>query len=252
MDKGLSADELLAAAAKIIDAHAADADGEVYMFPHPERPAEIAQKRGGEADAEAYWESFVRLFDLAKGPLYRITVFETDKSLYLFIDFHHIMFDGSSLNIFMRDLDAALRGETLSDETYTIFDLAGAEREIIANGGEQRARAYYDNLMRGCTGCTVPDGDRAETVEFCGETDIPRPELRAEDVRKFCEANGVTENAFFLAAMGFVLQRFTAAEDVSFTTIREDPGGQSRRRHRQRLRPDGGDGQLYRQEARKW
>ena len=226
MDKGLNADEFLAAAARVIDAHAAvkctiaaDADGEVYMFPHPERPAEIAYKRGGEADAQSYWESFVRPFDLAKGPLYRITVFETDKSLYLFIDFHHIMFDGGSLNIFMRDLDAALKGEMPSDETYSIFDLAEAEQEIIAKGGEQRAKAYYDGLMRGCTGCTVPDGDRGETVELCGETDIPRPELRAEDVEKFCEAAGVTENAFFLAAMGFVLQRFTAAEDVSFTTI---------------------------------
>ena len=226
MGKGLSADTLAEAAAKVIDAHgaikctiAAAEDGEVYMYPHAEYPAEILRKRGGETDAEAFWEDFVKPFDLARGPLYRIAVFETEQNLYLFVDFHHILFDGASLGRFMDDLDAVLGGADVEAEEYTIFDVAAAEQKAIADGGEARAKEYYDTLLRGCTGCTVPDGDRDGKVELCRETDIVREDLRAADVQRFCEAAGVTENAFFLAAMGLVLQRYTAAEDVSFTTI---------------------------------
>ena len=226
MDKGLSPDQLAEALARVIDAHSpvkcsisAGEDGEIYMYPHPEAPAEVLRKRGGEADAQAYWEGFVSPFDLARGPLYRLTVFETDQSVYLFVDFHHIIFDGSSFNSFLQDLDGALRGTEPQKERYTIFDLAQAERKALAAGGEKRAKEYFDALLRGCTGCTVPEGDRDGGAELCGELDISRPELRAEAIEAYCRQNGVTENAFFLAAMGFVLQRYTAAEDVSFTTI---------------------------------
>lgn len=226
MDKEIEVSKLVSAVSKVIDAHgaikctisAAD-DGEVYLFPHPDRKPLVKVKKGGEVDALAYWDDFIRPFDMENGPLYRVCIFETERSIYLYIDFHHIMFDGSSLNIFMSDLDKALKGEEIEAEKYTIFDVSEAEQKTIKDGGEKRAKDYYDSLMRGSNGCTVPDGDRDIKVEICGEANYLCEGLSSEDVKKFCEEIGVTENAFFLSAMGFVLQRYTAAEDVSFTTI---------------------------------
>lgn len=226
MDKAIGADRLVAAAKSVIDAHAsvkctiaADEDGNVCMYPHEEREAEVTCLSGDAKEAERYWRAFVRPFVMEEGPLYRITVFETPQDVFLFIDFHHILFDGSSLNVFMEGLDAALKGNEPKKEHFTIFDVADEEQQALANHADDKAKAYYDNLMRGSSGCTVPDGDLHEDEERCGEEDILRDELKAADVRAWCEKNGVTENAFFLAAMGFVLQRFTDAEDVSFTTI---------------------------------
>ena len=44
-------------------------------------------------------------------------------------DFHHMIFDGGSLDIFLHDLAAAYEGARIEAETFTSFDLALLERE---------------------------------------------------------------------------------------------------------------------------
>ncbi|MBQ7678359.1 MAG: amino acid adenylation domain-containing protein [Butyrivibrio sp.] len=226
MDRAIGGERLQKAVKQVLDAHASikctiaqDENGDVYMYPHEERESEVQFLSGSREEAEQYWAHFIKPFDMAAGPLYRVTVYETPQDVILFFDFHHILFDGSSLNVFMRDLNAVLQGEEISKEDFTIFDVAEEEQGLLRDGAEERAKTYYDNLMRGCNGCTVPDGDLEGAEERCGEEDIARPELSVEAVHTYCSQHGVTENAFFLAAMGFVLQRYTYAEDVTFTTI---------------------------------
>ena len=226
MDRAVGAEKLFAAAKTVIDAHSsikctvkADENGEIYMYPHDEQEAAVELLSGTAQEAEDYWKSFIRPFDMAKGPLYRVTVFETEQDVFLFFDFHHILFDGGSLNVFMEGLDRALAGQEVEKEEYTIFDVADSEDAALKAHEDEKAKEYYDRLMRGCSGCTVPVGDRSEAEEKCGQDAIEAKGLKRSDVKAFCEANGVTENAFFLSAMGFALQRMTYAEDISFTTI---------------------------------
>ena len=225
IDKATGAERLCDALVKVIDAHSAvkctiepDESGDIFMIPHEDDAARISRMSGSEAEAEDYWESFVRPFDMAK-ELYRITVYETDKYLYLMIDFHHIMFDGTSLGIFLNDLNTVLAGDELEKESKTIFDLALREKKAMRSAELAEAKSYYDSLMQGSAGCAVPDPDRSEPKERAGLLRISRPELRAAEVNDFCERNGVTPNAFFLAAAGLVLGKYAYSDDVSFTTI---------------------------------
>ena len=226
MDRAVGAERLAAAAKTVIDAHSsikctvkADENGDVCMYPHDELEAAVESHSGTAQEAEEYWNSFIRPFDMAAGPLYRVTVFETEQDVFLFIDFHHILFDGGSLNVFLEGIERALSGQEVKKEEFTIFDVADAEAAALKAHEDEKAKEYYDRLMRGCSGCTVPDGDRSDTEGRCGQDAMDAEGLKRCDVKAFCEAAGVTENAFFLSAMGFALQRMTCAEDVSFTTI---------------------------------
>ena len=50
-------------------------------------------------------------FDFEHQPLYRIHLFRTEAALYLYVNFHHIVFDGTSLTVFMEDLEQAYQGK---------------------------------------------------------------------------------------------------------------------------------------------
>lgn len=49
-----------------------------------------------------------------KSPLFRISVAETEKAVYLLSDFHHLIFDGASVALFFEQLKRCTKGVILS------------------------------------------------------------------------------------------------------------------------------------------
>ena len=72
---------------------------------------DIPVKKMTEKEIELLKKEFVKPFNFSKPPLFRILVVETEKNVYLFADFHHIIFDGASYNIFLNQLKSAYEGE---------------------------------------------------------------------------------------------------------------------------------------------
>jgi amino acid adenylation domain-containing protein len=65
-------------------------------------------------DAETVTDSFVQPFDLSAAPLLRVGLIQTGKDLHrLMVDIHHIIADEVSLDIFIADLKALYRGQSL-------------------------------------------------------------------------------------------------------------------------------------------
>ncbi len=166
-------------------------------------------------------------FDFENGPLYDAKVYRTESAVYLYVNFHHIIFDGTSLTVFMEDLDRAFQGEILSPEKYTAYDLALDERAARDSRAYQEARDYYDGLFSGVDGNSLPDGD------FPGgepATEHTRKLLlgdgMAERVQKWCDGLHVTENAFFTFAFAYTLARVSGKDEALFCNIyngRRDP-----------------------------
>ena len=213
---------------KVIDAHPAlkctigpDETGEIYMWRHDERKAQVEILSGSRAECENIWNDFARPFDFTKS-LYHICVFETDDALFIMLDISHIIFDGTSLRIFMADLDAVLKGISPAPEKKSIFEYALEEKKAQGSAEFDKAKRYYEELMRGWSGggrCTIPDPDLNSEYEMSGYEITERQELKSEAVTKWCAAHGVTPNAFFLAAAGLTLGRYTFSDDVCFTSI---------------------------------
>ncbi|WP_425583408.1 condensation domain-containing protein [Streptosporangium oxazolinicum] len=88
-------------------------------------------ERYGRAVREAVREEILRAFDLEKGPLARFTLFEVGpgRHLLLFVA-HHLVFDGQSKDILVRDLAAFYNGEP--PLPLPGIDHGRAERERVA------------------------------------------------------------------------------------------------------------------------
>ena len=168
----------------------------------------------------------VRPFDLASGePLFRAELYETENGKYLFLDTHHIVSDGTSIDILMEDLETAYEGGAVEPETYTGFELALDEEKLRATDRYDRAKAWYEALLSGAEREMLPDGD-ADGGEPAQAHLVYHTEPDHGTVSEFCKTAGVTENAFFNAAFAFALSAFTGRQDAFYATIwngRNDP-----------------------------
>ena len=163
-------------------------------------------------------DKLVAPFLLLSGPLYRVRIIQTGSGNYLFMDFHHIIFDGTSETILLSDIEKAYAGLAVEHENYTGFEAALEEEAARRSEHYNEARAHYDRIFTDCeTDCLPPkapenDSPEAASIRRIGTAD-------ADAVQSYCSRNKLTLNAFFNAAFGFALSRFGQLEDVVYTTV---------------------------------
>jgi gramicidin S synthase 2 len=109
--------------------------------------AEVLFRECSEAEYKKIREGFVRPFELLTGRLYQIEIYKTESAVYLLYDFHHIIFDGASVGIFINDLAKAYRGETLETEQHSAFELALSENGLSESVKFIEAKAYFDSII---------------------------------------------------------------------------------------------------------
>jgi hypothetical protein len=87
---------------------------------------------------------FARGFDLFHGPLYRMAICKTPAAVSLLIDMFHIICDGVSVTILLRDLARFYRGEAVKKEDWTGFDESAYCVEAGTNAEARRFHAFYE------------------------------------------------------------------------------------------------------------
>lgn len=222
----IDAEKLCRGIKKAADVHPAmkcsirtDENGDTFMYPKDDREVEIERYSGTEEEYETFFQNFAKPFDLEKGPLYRFAIFETETHLYLTIDFHHIISDGTSIAVFAQELDRVMGEEEPLGEGYTQYDLAVDEERARQQEGYDKAREYYDSVFSGVSGCTVPDRDNYEEAESLGFYRRYAEKLTPGRVEDFCRKRKISPNVFFLSVMGYVLGKYAGSEEACFTTI---------------------------------
>ncbi|GAA3445149.1 condensation domain-containing protein [Planomonospora venezuelensis] len=139
----LDPDALAAACAALVDRHpvlgsvVAEADGGLRLVPGAPVPVRRMRVTGAalpedpDAWPEAVREEVFAPFDLETGPLARFALVETGPGRHtLAFTAHHLVFDGHSKDILVRDLAALRNGERLAP--LPALDHGRAERERVA------------------------------------------------------------------------------------------------------------------------
>ena len=192
-------------------------DDEVVQFPHENITLEVPYiTLDSEPDIE-FFQAKVRPFNLNEDCLCRAEVIETPSFIYLFSDMHHIVYDGVSDIVFNEAVKMAYDGEKPEGEALDFYEYAVSENEARNSDAYEEAEQYFDQLLTGVESVAYP---HSSTVDH---NDNRNAELRKRIdgvvLNDFCEKNGVTENAFFMAAFMQVLHRVTREESVLISTI---------------------------------
>lgn len=226
----LSADtdinELKSAIHAVIKAHSAlkciiheDESGNINMIPRPLEEIRIDVVEGSEAEWDKFFASYARPFDMRNELLFRFTFYKTEKHVYLVMDFHHIIFDGSSVAVFADELNRYLKKEELSGEIFSQYDISVNEENKRKSQEYKEAKTFYDGIYKDNFTEFNLEGDLQLEKEGCGFFKILDAQLDKKLVEEFCKKHRITENVFFISVMGYVMGQYNHTEDSVFTTI---------------------------------
>jgi len=219
--KNVSAERLRSALISVVETHpymktrmAYDGD-DVVQLRRDDAPVTVKVKSlDGEPDVN-FFQSLIRPFDLFSDDLYRIEVYQTPTSVWLFMDVHHIIFDGGSSLVFELALQKALSGEELEKEEYTAFDHALHEKSLIGTSQYAEAERYFDELLSSQELAVYPRSTRKLSS---GNKDL-RVSVPRKQIEQFCKSNELTECNFFMTVLLQTLHRVTREESLYITSI---------------------------------
>lgn len=198
-----------------------DREGNPKMYPRPERKVEILEKtwKNTESNPEE------TKFSFGDSPLFAVTLLNTATDWHLLLELHHVIGDGESLTLLLRDIHRAYGGETLEQEAYTAFFFGEDEAKKRENPAFSEAKAYYDGVFQGVSVDVLPKGDRVDAPSVAKKISHHIP-LEESGISGFCEAHGYSENLFFTSVLGILLGKYSASDEAIFNVIhngRTDP-----------------------------
>ncbi|MEV6979593.1 amino acid adenylation domain-containing protein, partial [Kitasatospora sp. NPDC093806] len=169
----------------------------------------------GEAVRRAETELH-RPFDLAAGPLVRVTAWQLDSEDHLLVlALHHIVSDGWSLGVLVRELGALYDGRTLPELPVQYADFANWQRQELTGARLERGLGYWRERLAALPALELPT-DRPRpaepswagaTREFTLDTDLV---ARLEQVSR---AHGASLYMTLLAAFQVALGQWSGQRD---------------------------------------
>ena len=188
---------------------------DLSAFPLKEREARALQLAAAETR---------KPFDLAKGPLWRASLLRLDEQEHAFLcSMHHIVFDGSSIDVFWQELAAFYRaicaGEPLplTELPFQYVDFAAWQRNWFAGSVRESHLRYWKQQLGENpptldlhsvrpleTSERLPAGSRS--LELC-------PTLSAS-LKALSQRESASLSMTLLAALNVLLHRWGGQEDI--------------------------------------
>ena len=171
-----------------------------------------------EEDCNTYIHKFAAAFPLNRGPLYFFAIVRTEKSLLLIMDFHHLIFDGFSLDLFLRDFADAMAGRGCTPEPYGYGAFVRSQKELLKGDFIGNDKDYFDRIFEKYEAPTRLTPDKPGGQE-AGKLAVYREDFPQEMADRTLARTGVTEAAYYLSALYYVTARLTNSDNVYISTI---------------------------------
>ena len=215
--EGIDAEKLKSAIVKAIDNHPylktrmVMENGEVYQQRRDDLKVDDLIEMVGDANVD----EFVKPFKLDEGPLFR---FKIVGDSMLLADFHHIIVDGTSLNILFDEIAKIYDGKDYELEELDGFEYSLNEIKTEQSSLYKEAELFFFNKIKEFDDATVIaqdiNGDESE-----GKAAMKDIFLDKQTIDEFCAKSSISQNNLFLAATSFVLNKFVYKRETLIATI---------------------------------
>ncbi|WP_432774041.1 non-ribosomal peptide synthase/polyketide synthase [Brevibacillus gelatini] len=193
-------------------------DGEPVQKVHDEVEVPLFMLESSEDQAEKIMREFVRPFDLSVAPLLRTGLVKLGNERHLFLlDMHHIIADGVSSQILLREFAELYQGAELSPLPLQYKDFAVWQNEMFQTEAYKKQEQHWL-------------GTFADEIPLLNlPTDYPRPSLQSFDgdlvlfdtgkellerLQQVAQETGATLYMVLLAAYHVLLSKYTGQEDI--------------------------------------
>lgn len=179
---------------------------------------ELEQGTLDEYEVEKLLKSFVQHFDLNIAPILKVQLLKLeDKKYLLMLDTHHIVWDGTSIGIFLRELTELYEGKILPEPKLQYKDFCEWQREMEGSDFMKSREEYWVNKFSG------------EIPVLNMPTDYPRPSIFSfeGDEINFTLGRNLTNKLYkitmeaeatiymvILASYNVLLNKYTDQDDI--------------------------------------
>ena len=166
-------------------------------------------------------------FDLAYDYPVRAKVFKRgNEGFVLILVLHHIAVDGWSVVLFEKEVmhfyEALIENRTvnLPKLPFQYSDYAIWQRKTLSGAYLEKKLAGWEKMLNGANASTFPeDFSRPKLQSNKGSSiNIKIPIQLQEDLKRFCQREGVTTFMFLLATLKVLLYRYTGLPDITIGT----------------------------------
>lgn len=181
-------------------------------------PFELQRMKSMKTPEELLKE-FVRPFDLGQAPLVKAALVETGKDEYiLMFDMHHIISDGASISIMIKEILDFYKGTTLPALKLQYKDYSEWQYRVYESKWMEEQEKYWLDIF---SDADIPvmnlpyDFSRPSVKSFEGGRVIGRVNKEMLDCLKdICKKNNTTLYTVLLTAYKTILYRYTGQEDI--------------------------------------
>ncbi|MDO5827002.1 MAG: amino acid adenylation domain-containing protein [Methanobrevibacter sp.] len=219
---GIDVEKLKSSIVKLVDKYTYlksilfEENGKTYLNRQDDEPVNVDVFESLATDEIK--NSFARPFDLFKGPLYRFEIYHTVDKTILLMDVHHILFDGTSVNLFINELLDEYDDINDAEEVSSGFDFILDEKELEGSEKYLKAKEFFEDRLADIENVTSINPDKAGEKEL-GSLKEVSVQINKENIFEFSKVNGITPNSLFLASSLLTLSKFSYTKDMLLTTI---------------------------------
>ena len=192
----------------------------------PAKMLKLSVEQISEADFEEKKKDLLRPFRMIGEPLIHAGIWQTEKSVYLFFDVHHIMTDGSGMQLLNEDIVRAWNGEALEMDTY--YTYLHRQEQIRAGRKYREDRDFFENRYGKDDWCInlIPDTLNRSS----GRTLLPLSRtVSLAEMKAFEDRTHISRNLLFTAVGLLGIQAMEKENRVMLDWIFHDRTDEVRR-----------------------
>lgn len=124
--------------------------GEPVQKIHQDVDFQVQYLSAGEEEVHQLVQNFIRPFDLQEAPLLRVALVQLTEERYLLLtDLHHIISDGASVAILIKEFSKLYRGEKLTPLQIQYKDVVEWEQHYMDQKRKQQLERYWLDQFTG-------------------------------------------------------------------------------------------------------
>lgn len=158
-------------------------------------------------------KDFTQPFDLSHFPLFKIQIYILENSINVLLDIHHIIFDGTSFAIFLKEITDRYNHISVVNKKGKNFV------QSISTNKLEEAKQYFLNTFDGDLPVNdLPyDRPRAKDMSYKGDIlQISFNKMLSNKIETYLKNNAITLNSLFQSAFAILLAKYVYHEDIIF------------------------------------
>lgn len=164
------------------------------------------------------YDKFVRPFDLSKAPLFRVGLCNiSNNQTILLFDIHHIISDGTSLSILLKELSDSYDNKKIEPLEIQYKDYAYWEKNKLESNDFLSQKEFFKSKLKdNLPILNLPlDFPRREVKSLKGNTISTTIKKNTyKEILSFCNKLQITPYMFFLSSYFILLHKYSRQEDI--------------------------------------